>query len=133
MSANAGYAKMHAEGVPILSLRVHGSGLPGSDRGESLERGQQSRPTPLERKNAIKGGDVTMPRATRPLSFWIINIGESAANIFPLPGVESSGPADWVARRHEDRIDSLAPGEPLVLGPRESVTLTGALGRWSSN
>ena len=127
MSANRGYAQLFAPDCPILSARVHGSGLPGRCRGEVLEVGQQSRPTPLERKNAIKGGDVTMPRATAPLEFWFINVGESAANIWALPSVESSGPADWAARLHPDTIDLLANSESLVLGPGESVTLTGAL------
>ena len=134
MSANAGYHRMHADGVPILSRRVHGSGLPGSCRGECLEIGQQQRPTPLERKTAINGGDITMPRAAPPLNFWITNVGESAANIWALPGVEAFGPVDWVARLHPDQIGSLANSAAFSLAAGASVTLTAdRLGHWSSS
>lgn len=129
----AGYHRMHADGVPILTRRVHGSGLPGRCRGECLETGQQSRPTPLQRRNAIDGGDVTMPRATKPLEFWFINVGETAVSIWASPMVESSGPADWPARLHLDVIDSLRNDEPFVLEPGQAVTMTGAAGKWSSS
>lgn len=134
MSANAGYHRMHADGVPILSRRVHGSGLPGSCRGECLEIGVQPQPTPLQRRSAIDGGDVTLPRSAQPLKFWVINVGSSAVNIWPLPGVEAHGPSDWVPIHHEDRINSRAPGEPLTLAPACSVTVTSdAVGHWSSS
>ena len=138
MSANHGYYHMHAPLTCVLSPRKHGSGLPGSDRGECLEIGQQQRPTAgLQKLNALRADDegraVTLPQAAPSLKLSFENIGSAAVDLYALPGVEAHGPAEWPARHHEDRIDSLAPGEPFVLEAGHAVTMTGALGRWSSS
>jgi hypothetical protein len=137
VSDNRGYKTLWttAPPTPLLSPYAHGQDLPGGDRGAVLRQAQQTRPTDLQRQNALTAGGqagwgVTLPAAAPGLALAFTNADTVPISIWPLPSADAFAPADDRRRHFGDTIDESTAAYVLAAGA--SVTCTAQRGSWTA-